>query len=87
MASSVYAVTPNECYKNWSRCTPQTSAGTGILWKSCDFYCKMCKSRDGGNCVPIVNAPCSGGQKCECFGGNRDWNPNWAQRATCWAGL
>ncbi|EPB70741.1 hypothetical protein ANCCEY_10170 [Ancylostoma ceylanicum] len=55
------------CYKNWSRCTPQTKFWTGILWKNCPDYCRQCKGRAGGKCTggsvqksknPLVIATC-----------------------------
>ncbi|KAK5964595.1 hypothetical protein GCK32_020960, partial [Trichostrongylus colubriformis] len=53
------------CYDNWSRCTTQTSFGTGILWKSCPEYCQKCKGRATGECVQVFNQYCSGGYQCQ----------------------
>ncbi|RCN43301.1 hypothetical protein ANCCAN_10715 [Ancylostoma caninum] len=75
------------CYKNWSRCTPQTSAGTGIFWKSCPEYCRQCKGRSGGSCVKVYNRQCSGGYQCQCSGGSVPRSTNPAVRASCWLGL
>ncbi|BFZ18852.1 hypothetical protein BsWGS_21891 [Bradybaena similaris] len=37
------------CYDTWSRCSEWSSAGTGILWKTCDGICKE-KGKSGGHC-------------------------------------
>ncbi|KAK6056198.1 hypothetical protein COOONC_06298 [Cooperia oncophora] len=56
------------CYKNWSRCTPQTKFLTGIMWKTCPEYCQKCKGQPTGKCVRVYNKVCSGGYMCKCFG-------------------
>nr|NP_001191629.1 neuromacin-like protein [Aplysia californica]A5GZY1.1 RecName: Full=Neuromacin-like protein; Flags: Precursor [Aplysia californica]ABF21076.1 theromacin [Aplysia californica] len=38
------------CWDEWSRCTGWSSAGTGVLWKSCDDQCKKL-GKSGGECV------------------------------------
>ncbi|PIO76669.1 hypothetical protein TELCIR_01265 [Teladorsagia circumcincta] len=75
------------CYDNWSRCTPQTSSMTGIMWKSCPEYCQKCKGQPMGSCVRVYNKHCSGGYQCHCSGpvGRKSSNP--LDIATCKLGL
>ncbi|EYC20312.1 hypothetical protein Y032_0022g565 [Ancylostoma ceylanicum] len=75
------------CYKNWSRCTPQTKFWTGILWKNCPDYCRQCKGRAGGKCVKVYNKQCSGGYQCQCTGGSVQKSKNPLVIATCKLGL
>ncbi|CAJ0595298.1 unnamed protein product [Cylicocyclus nassatus] len=75
------------CYKNWSRCTPQTKFATGKLWKTCAEYCQKCKGRSSGKCVPVKNKVCSGGYQCQCTGGARSKSKNFLDVITCKLGL
>ncbi|CAJ0595082.1 unnamed protein product [Cylicocyclus nassatus] len=77
-----------DCYENWSRCTPQTSAFTGVLWRSCADYCRQCKDRALGRCVPVDNKECSGGYQCRCQGERRIVkSKNLLVQLTCGLGL
>ncbi|CAJ0573944.1 unnamed protein product, partial [Mesorhabditis spiculigera] len=84
---AIFALTEANCYDNWSRCTPQTSLGTGILWKSCPDYCKRCKGKASGGCVKVENKDCSGGYQCQCSGADVGADGNWIVKATCKLGL
>uniref|UniRef100_A0A1I7XPA5 Venom protein n=1 Tax=Heterorhabditis bacteriophora TaxID=37862 RepID=A0A1I7XPA5_HETBA len=75
------------CYRNWSRCTPQTMLGTGILWKSCPDYCRQCQGRESGSCVKVKGGACSGGYQCQCFGGRRAKSTDAIVSRTCKLGL
>ncbi|GMR56354.1 hypothetical protein PMAYCL1PPCAC_26549 [Pristionchus mayeri] len=86
LSNSIILVSSN-CYDNWSRCTPQTSFWTGILWKSCPVYCRRCKGRESGGCAKVKNKECSGGYQCRCKGGNVKPSDNWLVKQTCKLGL
>ncbi|KHJ93923.1 hypothetical protein OESDEN_06154 [Oesophagostomum dentatum] len=75
------------CYKNWSRCTPQTAFWTGILWKSCPDFCRQCRGRASGSCVKVYNRACSGGYQCQCHGRSIKKSTNPLVIATCALGL
>ncbi|CAJ0595072.1 unnamed protein product [Cylicocyclus nassatus] len=83
-----YAADPlTTCYNDWSRCTPQTSFFTGILWKSCHDYCRKCKGREWGECVQVYNKFCSGGYQCHCKGGNIEKSTHPLDLISCALGL
>ncbi|CAJ0573997.1 unnamed protein product, partial [Mesorhabditis spiculigera] len=84
---AVFAYAEANCYDNWSRCTPQTSFGTGILWKSCPDYCRRCKGKSNGRCVEVHNKECSGGYQCQCSGADVGIDQNPLVVATCKLGL
>ncbi|CAJ0934716.1 unnamed protein product, partial [Mesorhabditis belari] len=87
LVTSFFSLTEANCYDNWSRCTPETSFWTGILWKDCPDYCRECQGRESGGCVRVENKECSGGYQCQCSGGNVDKSGNWIVMATCALGL
>ncbi|CAJ0934739.1 unnamed protein product, partial [Mesorhabditis belari] len=86
-ATVISQIEASTCYKNWSRCTPQTSFWTGILWKTCSEYCQKCGGRESGGCRRVNNKECSGGYQCQCSGRNIRKSSDWMTKITCKMGL
>jgi Macin len=83
---AAHAVEAEKCFEAWSRCTGWSSAGTGVLWKTCAGRCQLCMGRAGGQCVH-VNGPCGARQQCQCSGPRVPKSTSWIDRATCFMEL
>uniref|UniRef100_A8I0L8 Theromacin n=1 Tax=Hirudo medicinalis TaxID=6421 RepID=THMAC_HIRME len=74
------------CFEDWSRCSPSTASATGVLWRSCDSYCKVCFKADRGECYdsPSLNCPhrLPNNKQCRCINA-RTAKDN--RNPTCWA--
>ncbi|ESO03146.1 hypothetical protein HELRODRAFT_80959 [Helobdella robusta] len=74
------------CYDaDWSRCSPSTSGLTGIVWRACDSYCKVCYNADSGACYDSPSKNCPGllknNKQCACKNKRRSLN---RLNPTCW---